>query len=87
MGQSGDEQGALVDDLKPLYERSTYWCHCLVIMVHVHIMKLFINVEMMIASLLGDRSLYKGEFGVVYFLMYQKIKECTSYLHKHIKPL
>lgn len=82
---SGDEQVyAIVDDLKPLYESG----QLIGITAGNHGARAyndaFINVEMMIASLLGDRSLYKGEFGVVYFNVN---KNCYVHhiLHKHKK--
>lgn len=81
----GDEQVyTLVEDIKPLVESG----QLIGVIGGNHGARAyndaFINVEQMIAILLGDRSLYKGEFGLVYFNVK---KNCFVHhiLHKHKK--
>ena len=79
----GDKQILeLVEDIRPLYESG----QLLGIISGNHGNRAYndayITPEMMTASLLGDRSLYKGEFGIVY---YNVNKNCYVHhiLHKH----
>lgn len=79
----GDKQVyALIDDIKPLYESK----QLLGIISGNHNQRAYndayITIESMIACLLGDRSLYKGVTGVVYFNVN---KNCYVHniLHKH----
>jgi hypothetical protein len=65
---SGSDQIlSLVEDIKPLYESG----QILGIISGNHTQRsyneTFITVEMMLASILGDRNLYKGSMGIVYF--------------------
>lgn len=64
----GDEQVyALVEDIQPLYESG----QLIGVIGGNHGARAYndayISVEQMICALLGDRTLYKGEFGLVYF--------------------
>lgn len=79
----GDEQiFTLVDDLKPLQESG----QLIGIIAGNHPRRVydetFITIEMMIASLLGDRSLYKGDQGIVYFNVNKNLY-IYNVLHKH----
>lgn len=80
---SGDKQiFSLVDDIKPLYDSG----QIIGITSGNHTRRAydstFITIEAMIASILGDRSLYKGSMGIVYFNVN---KNCYVHhiLHKH----
>lgn len=81
---SGDKQiYALVDDIKPLYDSGKL----LGILSGNHPDRVysdtFISIEGIVASLLGDQSLYKGSQGIVYFNVN---KNCYVHyiLHKHM---
>jgi len=80
---SGDEQIlALVDDIRPLYESG----QLLGIIQGNHTQRAFndayITIEMMIATLLGDRNLYKGSMGIVYFNVNKNLY-VHQIIHKH----
>ena len=80
---SGDAQiNTLVDDIRPLYESG----QLIGITSGNHPNRVFddtyITIEMMVASLLGDRSLYKGAMGIVYFNVNKNLY-IYSILHKH----
>jgi hypothetical protein len=81
----GDEQVyALVEDIRPLYESG----QLLGVIGGNHGARAYndayISVEQMICALLGNRSLYKGEFGLLYFNVN---KNCYVHhiLHKNRK--
>ncbi|EKU78740.1 hypothetical protein [Veillonella seminalis] len=81
----GDNQIlALADDIKPLYETG----QLIGILSGNHgdraYNDAYISPEMMVASLLGDRDIYKGGFGIVYFNVN---KNCYVHhiLHKNKK--
>lgn len=81
---SGDKQiYALVDDIKPLYDSGKL----LGIISGNHPDRVYsdtyISVEGVVASLLGDRNLYKGSQGIVYFNVN---KNCYVHyiVHRHI---
>lgn len=74
---SGSDQiFALVDDIRPLYESG----QLIGIISGNHPKRVydetFITIEAMIASILGDRKLYKGSIGIVYF-------NCDKNLYVH----
>jgi hypothetical protein len=80
---SGSEQiYTLVDDMRPLYESG----QLIGIIEGNHPKRAYneayITIEEMIASLLGDKSLYKGSMGVVYFNVNDNLY-VHQILHKH----
>ena len=72
----------LVEDIKPLYESG----QLIGILSGNHPQRVynetFITIEMMIASILGDRSLYKGSMGLVYFNVNKNLY-VHHIIHKH----
>lgn len=80
---TGSEQiFSLVDDIRPLYESG----QLLGIISGNHTKRSFdecyITIEAMIASILGDRSLYKGSMGIVYFNVNKNLY-VHHIVHKH----
>lgn len=82
---SGEEQIlSLADDIRPLVE--TGQLIGIVSGNHPQRMynEVFVNPEMMIASVLGDRKLYMGEIGIIYFNVNNNLY-VHHVLHKHRK--
>ena len=80
---TGDDQIlTLAEDIRPLYDNN----QLIGILSGNHPQRAFnetyITIEMMIASILGDRSLYKGSMGIVYFNV-NKNMYVHHIIHKH----
>jgi hypothetical protein len=80
---SGSDQiFALADDIAPLYESG----QLIGITTGNHTQRVFndayITLEAMLASILGDRNLYKGSMGIIYFNVNKNLY-VHHILHKH----
>lgn len=77
-----DQIFALVEDIKPLYENN----QLIGILSGNHPQRVynetFITIEAVIAAILGDKSLYKGSMGIVYFNVNKNLY-VHHIIHKH----